>query len=228
MAADTNFRLILASASPRRRELLALVGLPFEVRVSGIDETPGQDESPLDYVQRVAREKAQAAAQAAESNSIPELVIAADTEVVFEGEIFGKPGDAAHATIMLKRLRANTHEVISALSVRKQATGEVGQDVCHSAVPMRDYSDEELETYVASGDPLDKAGAYAIQHDGFHPVESFAHCYASVMGLPLCHLTRTLRSLGVEPPANVPVACQAFIQYECPVYREILNEVEHA
>jgi MAF protein len=227
MAAISDFRLILASASPRRRELLAVLGWPFEVRVSGIDETPGIAETPLDYVQRVAREKAVASAQAAKPTSLPELVIAADTEVVFEGEVFGKPGNAAQAATMLKRLRGETHEVISAITIRTEATGEVRQDLCRSAVPMRNYSDEEIDVYVASGDPLDKAGAYAIQHDGFHPVESFSHCYASVMGLPLCHLTRSLRSLGIEPPANVPAACQAFIQYDCPVYREILNEVEH-
>jgi septum formation protein len=88
---------------------------------------------------------------------------------------------------------------------------------------MRPYSDEEIDVYVASGDPLDKAGAYAIQHADFHPVENFSGCYASVMGLPLCHLVRTLCKMGIAPPADVPAACQAHLQYTCPISAAILR-----
>lgn len=228
MIASDGIRLILASGSPRRRELLALTGLPFEARVSGIDESPLDGETPLDYVKRVAREKAGSIsnAQLQITNETPvsrRIVIAADTEVVIDGEILGKPLDRRDAEGMLRRLRGRTHEVISAAVLLDAQTGELREEVCRSGVPMRDYSDGEIDAYVASGDPLDKAGAYAIQHEGFHPVENFAHCYASVMGLPLCHLARALRGFGVEPAADVPAMCQQFNGYECPVYREILH-----
>jgi MAF protein len=225
--------LILASASPRRRELLALTGLPFDARAAGIDETPQTGETPVEYVGRVAREKAQAITNyqlpiANNINSNWELVIAADTEVVIDGEILGKPRSAEEATAMLVKLRGRTHEVISAIAVVDVRSGELHEELCRSEVPMRNYSDAELAEYVATGDPLDKAGAYAIQHNGFRPVENFAHCYASVMGLPLCHLTRALRRFGVEPETtDVPAACQQFNNYQCLVYREILATREN-
>jgi MAF protein len=224
--------LILASASPRRRELLALTGLPFVARAAGIDETPKIGETPVEYVRRVAREKAEAITNYQlpiinNVNSNWELVIAADTEVVIDGEILGKPRSAEEARAMLAKLRGRTHEVISAIALVDTRSGELREELCRSEVPMRNYSDAELADYVATGDPLDKAGAYAIQHNGFRPVENFAHCHASVMGLPLCHLARALRRFGVEPPADVPAACQQFNNYQCPVYREILETREN-
>ncbi|MBI3241996.1 MAG: septum formation protein Maf [Chloroflexi bacterium] len=222
--------LILASASPRRRELLALLGLPFEVRAAGIDETPQTDETPVEYVSRVAKEKAEAISNLqSPNNEIRELeiVIAADTEVVVDGEILGKPRSAEEARAMLVKLRGRTHEVMSAVAIFDRRSEELHEELCHSEVPMRNYSDEALADYVATGDPLDKAGAYAIQHNGFRPVENFSHCYASVMGLPLCHLTRALRRLGIEPPADVPATCQQFNNYQCPVYKEILETREN-
>ena len=225
-----NTSLILASASPRRRELLALTGLPFEVRVAGIPETPQSGEAPVGYVRRVAREKAMALTPGLVSDRPVEqhdrrgeIIIAADTEVVIDGEILGKPGSAAEAAAMLTKLRGRTHEVLSAVSMIDLRNGELQEEFCCSEVPMRDYSEGELADYVATGDPLDKAGAYAIQHSGFHPVENFSHCYASVMGLPLCHLTRALRRFGVEPLVDVPAACQQFNNYQCPIYKEILE-----
>ena len=96
-------------------------------------------------------------------------------------------------------------------------------DVCVTDVPMRAYSDEEIEAYVATGDPLDKAGAYAIQHADFNPVIDMKGCYASVMGLPLCHVTRLLRQMEVATGADVPANCQSFLSYACPVFAEILR-----
>jgi MAF protein len=223
--------LVLASASPRRRKLLALLGLPFEVLVAGIPETPGNGEAPLAYVRRVAREKAEAVSTQSVpfSNSQPleaqpaTLIIAADTEVVFEGDVLGKPNDADAARQMLERLRGRTHQVISVVVVKELRSGRTAEVVCQSDVPMRDYSEAELEAYVESGDPFDKAGGYAIQHDDFHPVESFGHCYASVMGFPLCHLAVALRRLGVQLNVDVATACQQFLNYECPVHAEILT-----
>jgi septum formation protein len=218
MNASHQSSLTLASSSPRRRELLGLMGLPFTVKVAGIDETPAPTESALDYVRRVAREKAQASSQGQTTG----LIIAADTEVVIDGRVLGKPKDTADATAMLNLLRGRTHEVVSALVIHDTASGQTETVECHSPVPMRDYSADEVATYIATGDPFDKAGGYAIQHAGFHPVEDFNHCYAGVMGLPLCHLTLALRRLGQEPATNVPVACQIFNHYECPVYQSIL------
>lgn len=220
--------LILASASPRRRELLALLGLPFEVRVAGILETPGDGEAPLEYVSRVAQEKAETITNyklpmTHDKTSHREIVIAADTEVIFEGQVLGKPKDANDACQMLARLRGRTHGVVSAVVVRDTQSGQTEEVVCQSDVPMRNYLDSELAAYVASGDPFDKAGGYAIQHDGFHPVETFEHCYASVMGLPLCHLTVALRRMRLHPPNDVALACQQFNHYPCPVHAEILK-----
>jgi len=123
---------------------------------------------------------------------------------------------------MLLSLRGRTHQVLTAIAVHT-AEGELLRDLSVDDVPMRAYSSAEMEAYVASGDPLDKAGAYAIQHPGFHPAENFSGCYASVMGLPLCHLVRTLARKGLTPPVDVPAACQADLGYACPVFAAVLT-----
>jgi predicted house-cleaning NTP pyrophosphatase (Maf/HAM1 superfamily) len=114
--------------------------------------------------------------------------------------------------------------VITAISIYRTDDGKMLGDSCTTDVPMRNYLDEEIDDYVNSGDPLDKAGAYAIQHEGFRPVEGLKGCYANVMGLPLCHLTRSLSRFGIAPQVDVPQACQAALGYDCPVYLDILNE----
>ncbi len=151
------------------------------------------------------------------------LIIAADTTVADEGNILGKPADAAEAESMLRRLRGRQHQVYTALAVLRTADGRLWHDLGVTDVPMRLYSDEEIQSYVSSGDPLDKAGAYAIQHAGFHPVASLQGCYANVMGLPLCHLTRLLRQVGIQPEQPVADACQAALAYTCGVYAQILG-----
>jgi len=223
---NLNSHLTLASSSPRRRELLSLFEIPFEVRPAHIDETPRPNELPQEYVQRLAKEKAESLITNYKLHkdviSNWRIVIAADTTVTLDEEIIGKPGEAAEAIEMLKKLRGRTHQVCTAITLINLDTGESIHELCSSDVPMRNYSDEEIKAYVASGDPLDKAGAYAIQHNGFRPVENFSHCYASVMGLPLCHLTRALRKFKVELCVDVPLKCQQFNSYQCPVYKEIL------
>ena len=127
------------------------------------------------------------------------------------------------AVEMLCKLRGHTHQVFTAISILPDQGGTILSDLCTTDVPMRNYSDEEITAYVASGDPMDKAGAYAIQHAGFHPVEKLQGCFANVMGLPLCHLARCLFQLGITPGVNVPQACQSALEYACPVYHLILN-----
>jgi MAF protein len=151
------------------------------------------------------------------------VVIGADTTVVIEGEILGKPADDLEAAAMLRKLRGRVHQVFTGIAVLDTASRNMLSDLCVTDVPMRAYSDQEISAYVATGDPLDKAGAYAIQHPGFQPVAAMAGCYASVMGLPLCHLTRLLRQLDLHPSAEVPGACQAFLDYDCRVHPSILS-----
>jgi septum formation protein len=214
-------RILLASNSPRRRQLLALGGWEFDSASSNVDESALPAETPAAYVVRLAREKALACIGGA---SPGQIVIGSDTTVVLDGEIIGKPADAAEAEWMLGRLRGRTHQVYTGIAALDPATGRMLTDLCVTDVPMRAYSDEEINAYVATGDPLDKAGAYAIQHPVFQPVASMAGCYASVMGLPLCHLTRLLRQFKVHPRSDVPGECQAFLRYDCAVYLEILGD----
>jgi MAF protein len=198
---------------------LALTGLGFDVRAGAVEESRGEGETPRQMALRLARAKS-AAAAAAEG-----WVLAADTLVVLDDEVLGKPNDAAGARRMLGALRGRDHRVITAIAVRNTVTGAATVDVCETTVPMRDYSPAEFERYVSQGEPFDKAGGYAIQDAGFNPVavDRLAGCYANVMGLPLCHLTRSLRRLGAEPPADVPAACMAHTGYDCPVYASILD-----
>ncbi|MBM3150809.1 MAG: septum formation protein Maf [Chloroflexi bacterium] len=212
--------LTLASNSPRRSQLLALGGWHFAVRPADVDESVRAGEAPAAYVQRLAEAKAQACAARPRSRNV---VVAADTVVVDGTDILGKPRDAAEAGRMLSRLRGRTHQVQTGIAVLQPGDGELLSDRCVTDVPMRAYSDDEIRSYILTGDPLDKAGAYGIQHAGFKPVEKLDGCYASVMGLPLCNLTRLLRRVGIPPAADVPAACQAALAYHCPVFPAILH-----
>jgi len=210
--------MLLASGSPRRRELIALMGLPVEACAVEADESPRPGENGRDLTRRLARQKAEAVGQAPGV-----LVLAADTCVVDGGELLGKPRHAAEARAMLERLRGRQHTVVTSIAVRAP-DGRLLVDTCESRVPMRPYSDQAIQSYLDSGSPFDKAGGYGIQ-DGFEPVEmsAFSDCFANVMGLPLCHATRTLRRLGAEPASDVPAACAAHTGYACRVYPAILR-----
>jgi len=218
-------QLILASNSPRRRELFALCGLEFQTLEARVDETPLANEDGMEYVARLANEKAAVASRRVGVHSI---VIAADTTVVDTDAngnrmILGKPENPDEAENMLRGLRGHTHLVHTALSIYRGQDGRIASDICTTHVPMRNYSDQEIQAYIASGDPMDKAGAYAIQHADFHPVEDLTGCYANVMGLPLCHLTRHLVRMALPPHTNVPVECQHALGYRCTVYPQILE-----
>jgi len=214
----TKPQLILASNSPRRRQLLGLADLEFQVIVADVDESLRPNESPADYVLRLAETKARAVRADAD-----QIVLAADTTVVNGTEILGKPKDKDEAFAMLTRLRDHTHQVYTGVALLRQSDGLLLKELSVTDVPMRDYSDEEINAYIQTGDPLDKAGAYAIQHPQFHPVASISGCYASVMGLPMCHVVRMLNKLNISPNADVPADCQILLEYQCPVSQVILS-----
>ena len=171
-------KLILASNSPRRRKLFALGEWDFDVIVADVDETPLADESPRDYVIRLAQAKAVAVKDRAESDAV---VIGSDTTVVDGNEILGKPVDDADAERMLKQLRGRTHQVFTGVAVYRIRDGKMLTELSITDVPMREYFDGEMRAYIATGDPMDKAGAYAIQHPDFQPVASMSGCFARVI-----------------------------------------------
>jgi septum formation protein len=210
---------ILASNSPRRKELLSLFKQPFIVSPADIDETELPSETPGDYVCRLAKTKAEVVA-----NRFPmaDVIIAADTTVADGNEILGKPLDCEDGRRMLRQLRGREHQVYTAITISIPAEGVLQQELCLTQVPMRAYSDDEIEEYLQSGDPMDKAGAYGIQHRGFHPVESFQGCFASVMGFPACHLARSLKKLGKMPLIEINIACKQYLQYDCPIAIRVL------
>jgi len=200
--------LYLASHSPRRRELLRQINVRFETLLLRSDRMRGSDveeivrvgEAPTDYVTRITLEKARmGAARARERGMAPGVVLAADTEVVIDGEALGKPRDAAAATQMLTRLSGRSHEVLSAVAV---ATGEAQIDIrlARSVVSLKVLDPVELRRYVSSGEPLDKAGAYAIQGLGALFVTRLEGSYSAVMGLPLFETAELLRSHGFDLP----------------------------
>lgn len=200
--------LYLASHSPRRRELLRQINVRFEtlllrsdrMRGSDVEEIPREGETPTDYVSRVTLEKARVGAiRARERGLAPGVVLAADTEVVIDGEALGKPRDAAAATQMLTRLSGRSHEVLSAVAV---ATGETQIDIrlTRSVVSLKALDPVELRRYVSSGEPLDKAGAYAIQGLGALFVTRLEGSYSAVMGLPLYETAELLRNNGFDLP----------------------------
>ena len=211
------FKLILASGSPRRKELLTLLGLSFEVQPGQTDESEHDGEEPLNYVRRVAVEKGKACPPADNG-----WVLSADTIVEQDGRVIGKPKDFAEAEEILKALRAKDHQVFTAVNVSHN--GQSRSSYCQTTVSMRDYSDTEIEDYIHTNSPMDKAGGYAIQDATFHPVSNLEGCWANVMGLPLCHLYKLMQQSELEPSPGIADRCQNYLGIVCPVYAEILNE----
>jgi len=192
--------LILASASPRRRELLTQAGFQFQVHPAHILEDPLPDEEPIAYVTRLAREKAQAvfARLAEESTQRGPLhneglaVLGADTTVTIDDQILGKPEDAADAARMLRMLSGRSHRVVTGVAVVTAKSTEVAAEV--TAVRFLTLSDAEIEAYVASGEPMDKAGAYAIQGRAARWIPRIEGCYFNVVGLPLALVSTLLEA----------------------------------
>ncbi len=212
--------IILASASPRRRQLLSAMGLAFHVVAADVDETVHPGELAAELARRLGAVKADKVAACHPQD----LVIAADTLVVLDNDILGKPANSAEALEMLTRLRGRCHLVYTGLVLMGPARDWNCQQVAITPVTMRDYSFEEMHRYVASGDPLDKAGAYAIQYAGFDPVARFDGCYANVMGLPMCHLYRALRAWNVAVPVHPLHCCPYAVAWSgCPWSQDIVQ-----
>ena len=212
------FKFVLASNSPRRKQLFGLGGWDFTVIAADVDETPFKGELPREYVVRLAQAKALAVQPKAELDAV---IVGSDTTVVDGNEILGKPVDESDARRMLKQLRGRVHQVFTAIAILQKDMTVT--DLCITDVPMRDYSDNEIERYIQSGDPMDKAGAYAIQHPEFKPVLALKGCYASVMGLPLCHILRAMNQFQLTAAGNVPSACQSLLKYDCKVSPAVLS-----
>lgn len=215
-------QIVLASASPRRRQLLAAMGLSFQVCVSQVSEAVSPGEYPDALAARLSAAKAEAVAQA----RAPAIIIAADTLVVLDGRVMGKPPTGEEAFAMLARLRRRRHTVLSGLALIDTQRKAHCVQLAETHVYMRDYTDEEIGRYVDTGDPMDKAGAYAIQDPRFSPVDHVDWCYANVMGLPMCHLYRVLSSWGVNAPHHPLKSCPYAVDNGgCPWAAEILDGV---
>jgi septum formation protein len=191
-------KLILASSSPRRAEILRHAGIAFEIRAAGVDESHHPNEPPGDYVRRLALAKAQAVAAAEPPSNNETLVLGADTVVVVGEEILGKPATHDDARRMLRSLSGRSHEVHTGLALLPPngADSRVVEEI--TRVDFAALTDSEIEAYIATGEPFDKAGAYAIQGVGGRYVTRIEGCYFNVMGLPLARLWTLLREFGWE------------------------------
>lgn len=214
-----NVQLILASQSPRRRQLIQLLGFPVQLVTADVDERSITEPDPALNVVKTAELKARAVQNhLSDGSGQPDtrtILVAADTIVALEGRMLGKPADPDEAWRMLAALRGRTHEVHTGLFLIDLSTGQENAGVQTTTVVMRHYNDTEIAAYVATGDPMDKAGAYAIQHPAFSPVAQLQGCYLGVVGLSLCHLIQLLQGWGIT--ADKTAVSQAHQGYPCTV-----------
>ena len=203
--------LVLASASPRRREIMSSLGLEFEVIPADVDEDALPGESPETMVERLSRDKALVV-----SASMPRgFVIGADSTVVHQGQAVGKPVDDDDARAMLRRLRGTTHHVCTGITVADAATGSFLTGHMTAEITLRHISDEEIEESIASGTPRDKAGAYAVQDPALRPASAWEGCYSNIVGLPTCRLLEMLGELGYPWPSGWAVPDGAVCKPGC-------------
>jgi len=185
--------IVLASESTRRIDILRTLGVSFSIIPPDIDEAKKSDETPKDYVLRIAHEKAQKVGEL-----FPDKwIIGADTVVVHRGRVLGKPKSDEDAFVMLKRLRGNWHKVFTGFCVLNVSRGVTYRDVAETKVFIKDLTDEEIRRYIRTSEPLDKAGSYAVQGKGGYMVKEIKGSYSNVVGLPICEITEVLLSLGI-------------------------------
>ena len=209
--------LILASQSPRRRQLLGLLGYEYRAIAADADETAVSDPNPAIDAWKTARLKTAVIAPQFPTS----LIIGADTNVALDGELLGKPINAADARRMLRALRGRTHHVNSGVCILDARTGREIVDTHTAIVTMRDYSDAEIDAYIETGDPMDKAGAYAIQHPIFRPVAVMDGCFTGVMGLSVCRLIQLLADFGLPVLAEKTAVSHSHDGYFCPVFENM-------
>ncbi len=195
--------------------MITWLGLPVQTARADVDETPHPGESPDALAVRLARAKAHALAPSLDDGW--HFALAADTTVDLDGLSLGKPASAAEAQAMLRRLRSRTHQVHTGVALRAADGNTLIARRVTTEVRMRAYSEAEVAAYIASGDPLDKAGGYAIQHPEFQPVAQVERCYANVVGLPLCAITAMLADCGYEIAGPMADLCRRHFAYRCPV-----------
>ena len=188
--------IYLASQSPRRAELLRQIGVEFKVYATDIDERVNAGESPEAYVSRLAQSKARVAAAEIGTSHSDWVVLAADTTIAIDGDIIGKPEDAAHCHCILHRLSGREHQVLTAVAVATRDRIECR--LTHNRVTFRALAEHEVQRYCATSEPMDKAGAYAIQGKAAIFIERLEGSYSAVMGLPLCETAELLQDAGIE------------------------------
>ncbi|OGE22761.1 MAG: septum formation protein Maf [Candidatus Dadabacteria bacterium RIFCSPHIGHO2_12_FULL_53_21] len=189
-----NYRIVLASSSPRRRELLSTLGLGFDVIHPSSDETVSGNETPEDFVLRVSAEKASSVSRTLGEGVV---VIGADTVVVVDGEILGKPRDPEDASSMLRKLSGKEHHVYTAFSIVRPKNEILHSEIVDTSVRVKPLAASEIEGYIKTGEPMDKAGAYGIQGIGAFMVGGFEGSYSNVVGLPVEELLAALKKLGI-------------------------------
>ena len=209
-------RVVLASASPRRRELMQEMGLDFDITPADVPEEPLPEESPQAMVERLSRDKALKVASALTAG----FVIGADSTVVHLGESLGKPVDDDDARAMLRRLRGTTHHVCTGVTVVNASTGKALTESMTSEITLREFTDEEIEASIATGTPRDKAGAYAVQDAEFRPASSWDGCYHNIVGLPTCRVLQMLEDLGWSAPPGWQLPEAAACGPGCPTSSE--------
>ena len=218
-------QFILASQSPRRQELLQICGYPFTVQVVPVNEASITLPDPILNCIQTAQLKANALVKNIKAGSLPgTIVIAADTIVAVDGQMLGKPENEKEAQKILSLLRSRRHEVHTGMSIIDLVSGHELHDSHTAEVLMRDYSDQEIATYIATGDPMDKAGAYAIQHHQFRPVSQLHGCFLGVMGLSICNLLQMLSKFKIPIIADMSTLQQAHQQFPCPIYDKIARK----
>src|SRR3990167_695364 len=189
-----NYRIVVASSSPRRRELLSTLGLGFDVIHPSSDETVSGNETPEDFVLRVSAEKASSVSRTLGEGVV---VIGADTVVVVDGEILGKPRDHEDASSMLRKLSGKEHHVYTAFSIVRPKNEILHSEIVDTRVRVKPLAASEIEGYIKTGEPMDKAGAYGIQGIGSFMVGGFEGSYSNVVGLPVEELLAALKKLGI-------------------------------
>lgn len=210
--------LLLASQSPRRRELIKLVGLPFSAISANVNESTITEPDPANNAVKTAELKAKTIFAKIPPPSHRTIIVAADTIVALNKQMLGKPKNDNDAWHMLHVLRNRQHDVHTGMVLIDTRSGKMIEGVHTAVVTMRPYTDTEINTYIGTGDPRDKAGAYAIQHPQFKPVNHLDGCYLAVVGLSICHLLQMLTQLDVLTSPDLSTLDKAHQATHCPLY----------